>query len=72
MATLQPLRPEILSVTSHPLGGLSVRARFACGHEQTVVFPQAPRRTSRRELHEWTFDGRADALCSRCDREVSA
>jgi hypothetical protein len=39
--------PAILHVEPSPLGGPSVRARFACGHAQTSWFPHAPRRGSR-------------------------
>jgi hypothetical protein len=65
------MRPEILSVTSHPLGGLNVCGRFACGHVQTNVFPHAPARTLRRELVAWMFGPRGDERCTRCQRQAT-
>lgn len=66
----QPMRPEIVLVRPHRLGGLDVWARYACGHKQENWFPQASRRTSKRTLHEWVFgySGQEDK-CPVCTRE---
>jgi hypothetical protein len=49
-----------------------VVGRFACGHTETNVFPQAPARTSRREIAEWMFGPRRDERCARCQRQARA
>jgi hypothetical protein len=70
--TSVPPKPAILSVERHQLGGLSVNARFACGHAQMNWFPHAPRRASRQEIRGWLFGSRQqDELCSRCSGAFS-
>ena len=61
------MRPSIISVSHQPGRGLVVVGRFTSGHIEVNVFPQATRRTSRREFAAWMFGARLDERCARCE-----
>lgn len=68
------VEPRIIDAIYRGRGkGWLVHARFACGHEEEVAFPNAPARgTSKRDLKEWTFGHAAqEPLCVRCMRAES-